>query len=192
MNRTVQDLVRRLRNLTRYKHRVCDDGDGYTDDFTGADYDGEYVLWTDVQELADEFDPPNKALKGVEKEAYLERVVVCLCGSTRFRTEIAEANRVATMAGKIVLAPGVFSHAGDPITDEDKVRLDRLHFEKIDMADEVLVVNPGGYIGEGALREIEYAERTRKPVNYTHNVAVERAAEGRPLEPLVRPLSTKG
>jgi hypothetical protein len=73
------------------------------------------------------------------------------------------------MAGKIVLAPGVFGHSGDPLTDEDKLRLDWLHLAKIDMADEVLVVNPGGYIGESTRREIEYAERTGKPVAYTHN-----------------------
>lgn len=101
-------------------------------------------------------------------------LVVCLCGSTRFRAEIAEANRRETMAGKIVLAPGVFGHSGDPLTDEDKARLDRLHFEKIDMADEVLVVNPEGYIGESTRREIEHATRTGKPVAYTHNNGVRR------------------
>ena len=103
----------------------------------------------------------------------MNALVVCLCGSTRFRAEIAEANRAATMAGKIVLAPGVFGHSGDPLTDEDKLLLDRLHMAKIDMADEVLVVNPGGYIGESTRREIEYAERTGKPVAYTHNAAGE-------------------
>ena len=106
----------------------------------------------------------------------MNALVVCLCGSTRFRAEIAEANRAATMAGKIVLAPGVFGHSGDPLTDEDKARLDRLHFEKIDMADEILVVNPGGYIGESTRREIEYATRNGKPVAYTHNTTGQRSA----------------
>lgn len=96
-------------------------------------------------------------------------IVVCLCGSTRFRDEFTEANRHETMAGKIVLAPGVFGHSGDPLTDGDKARLDRLHFEKINMADEVLVINPGGYIGESTRREIQYAEAIRVPVIYTHN-----------------------
>uniref|UniRef100_A0A6M3KXA9 DUF4406 domain-containing protein n=2 Tax=viral metagenome TaxID=1070528 RepID=A0A6M3KXA9_9ZZZZ len=96
-------------------------------------------------------------------------IVVCLCGSTRFRDEFSEANRAATLAGKIVLAPGVFGHASDPLTDEDKTRLDELHFRKIDMSDEVQVVNPGGYIGDSTRREIEYATRTGKPVAYTHN-----------------------
>lgn len=38
--------------------------------------------------------------------------------------------------------------------------------EQIDMADEIYVINVGGYIGESTRREIAYAERTRKKVNY--------------------------
>lgn len=90
--------------------------------------------------------------------------IICICGSTRFRDEMAEANRRLTLAGHIVLAPGVFAHSGDTITDEQKAALDSLHFRKIDLADEVLVVDPGGYIGESTSREIEYASRTGKPV----------------------------
>jgi hypothetical protein len=121
---------------------------------------------------------PNNGITVVttrQKERTVNALVVCLCGSTRFRSDIAEANRAATMAGKIVIAPGVFGHSGDPLTNEDKARLDRLHFEKIDMADEVLVVNPGGYIGESTRREIEYATMTGKPVAYTHNAELQRA-----------------
>jgi hypothetical protein len=71
------------------------------------------------------------------------------------------------MAGKIVLAPGVFGHFDDTLTPDDKVRLDALHLAKIHMADEVLVVNPEGYIGESCRREILYAESLGKPVSYT-------------------------
>ena len=99
--------------------------------------------------------------------------VVCLCGSTRFRDEFTEANRRETMAGRIVVAPGVFAHSGDPLTDDDKRRLDALHLRKIDMADSVLVINPGGYIGDSTRREIDYAMRTGKPVGYTHNISRE-------------------
>ncbi len=95
---------------------------------------------------------------------------MCLCGSTRFRDEFAETNRRETMAGHIVVAPGVFSHSGDPpLTDEDKRRLDELHLRKIDMASRVLVVNPGGYIGESTRREIAYAESAGKMILYTHD-----------------------
>lgn len=92
--------------------------------------------------------------------------VVCICGSTRFRSEMAEANLWLTLDGNIVVAPGVFMHDGDAITDKQKTALDRLHFRKIDLAQSIYVVNPDGYIGESTQREIAYAERTGKPVAY--------------------------
>jgi hypothetical protein len=98
--------------------------------------------------------------------------IVCICGSTRFRAEIACVNRQLTLEGKIVLAPGVFAHDGDALTEEEKERLDRLHLEKIDLADEVVVVDPGGYIGESTRKEIEYAARCKKPVTYTSGLVV--------------------
>lgn len=104
-------------------------------------------------------------------------IVVCLCGSTRFRDEFTDANRRETMAGRIVVAPGVFEHSGDPLTDENKHRLCELHFRKIDMADRVLVVNPGGYIGNSTRQEIAYAEAKGKPVSYTHNKSHEQREE---------------
>ncbi|MEV0890556.1 hypothetical protein [Promicromonospora sp. MEB111] len=94
--------------------------------------------------------------------------IVCLCGSTRFAQEFRAVNRDLTLAGTIVVAPGVFEHAGDRITDEQKAALDALHLAKIDLADRVLVVNPGGYVGESTRREIRYAHQTGKPVEYTH------------------------
>jgi len=97
--------------------------------------------------------------------------VVTICGSTRFRAAIAAANRELTLAGYIVLAPGVFAHAGDPITTADKQRLDRLHLTKIDLACWVLVVNPGGYIGDSTRREIAHADATGTPVRYLEPVA---------------------
>lgn len=93
--------------------------------------------------------------------------IVCLCGSTRSAEEFRAVNRDLTLAGAIVVAPGVFEHAGDQITDEQKAALGTLHFAKIDLADRVMVVNPGGYIGESTRREIRYAHQTGKPVEYT-------------------------
>lgn len=90
--------------------------------------------------------------------------IVTICGSTRFRAEIAEANRMLTLAGYLVLAPGVFAHDGDEITEQQKEELGKLHFKKIDLARGIYVVNPGGYIGESTRREIEYARRSGKGV----------------------------
>nr|WP_097874566.1 hypothetical protein [Streptomyces sp. ms184] len=78
--------------------------------------------------------------------------------------QMRRANRDLTFAGVIVVAPG---EADELITDEQKAALDALHLRKIDLADRVLVVNPGGYIGESTRREIAYAHATGKPVSFT-------------------------
>ncbi|TDU90926.1 hypothetical protein EV138_4527 [Kribbella voronezhensis] len=101
--------------------------------------------------------------------------IVCICGSTRFVDEMRAANRDLTFAGAIVVAPGVFPRAEDDeasesITDEQKTALGALHLRKIDLADRVLVVNPGGYIGESTSREIAYARATGKPISFTDPV----------------------
>ena len=41
-----------------------------------------------------------------------------------------------------------------------------MHKRKIDMADEIFVVNVGGYIGESTRSEIDYATANGKPVRY--------------------------
>ncbi|MFH8282542.1 hypothetical protein [Streptomyces antibioticus] len=99
--------------------------------------------------------------------------IVCICGSTRFVDEMSAANRELTFTGVIVVAPGVFPRAedheaGELITEEQKTALSALHLRKIDLADRVLVVNPGGYVGESTSREIAYARATGKPVSFTH------------------------
>lgn len=97
----------------------------------------------------------------------LERVV-CLCGSTRFKDEFMRVNRVLTLAGKIVLMPGVFGHAEDETepTPSEKAVLDRLHLNKIGLSSLVYVVDPGGYIGESTRKEIEFAEAQGVRVEY--------------------------
>lgn len=99
--------------------------------------------------------------------------IVCLCGSTRFYKEFTEANYRLTMAGRIVLSVGFYPHATQEmhgesvgITPEQKEALDQLHLRKIDLADEILVLNVDGYIGESTAREIDYAEKLDKPVRY--------------------------
>jgi hypothetical protein len=93
--------------------------------------------------------------------------IVCLCGSARFVEEMRAANRALTFAGVIVLAPG---EAGELISHEQKTLLDALHLRKIDLADRILVVNPGGYIGESTRTEVAYAHAAGKPVSFTDPV----------------------
>lgn len=89
--------------------------------------------------------------------------IVCLCGSTRFYEAFQRANYEETMAGHIVLSVGFFMHRpevqhgeGYGCTPEQKVKLDELHLRKIDLANESLILNVGGYIGESTQRELAY------------------------------------
>jgi hypothetical protein len=101
--------------------------------------------------------------------------IVCLCGSTRFKKEFEEANFNETVRnGRIVLSVGCYTHADKRcLTVLDKEILDELHKRKIDLADEVLVLNVGGYIGESTKNEIEYAESQGKPIRYLESLKAE-------------------
>lgn len=99
-------------------------------------------------------------------------IIVCLCGSKRFVEEFRYVNQRETLAGKIVLAPGCFQ--GDAVLEVlpgVKQCLDALHVHKIALADEILVVNVGGYIGESTRREIAYARQQGKRVRWLESGA---------------------
>ena len=80
---------------------------------------------------------------------------------------MAEQKRL-TLEGNIVISVGLFGHSGDgeAMKAETKEMLDDMHKRKIDLADEIFVVNPGGYIGSSTRSEIEYAHKTGKKVAY--------------------------
>ena len=92
--------------------------------------------------------------------------VVTLCGSTRFKDEFLRVQKKLTLKGYIVISVGLFGHSGDDEALDDGVKemLDEMHLAKIDMADEIFIVNPGGYIGKSTAREIAYARSHGKPV----------------------------
>ena len=94
--------------------------------------------------------------------------VITLCGSTRFKEEFLEAQKRLTLEGNIVISVGLFGHSGDNEvwTDGVKDMLDRQHLAKIDLADEIFVINVGGYIGDSTRREIAYAEFKGKSISY--------------------------
>ena len=94
--------------------------------------------------------------------------VVTLCGSTRFKNEFMEAQKRLTLKGCIVISVGLFGHSGDNEvwSEGTKEMLDDMHKRKIDMADEIFVINVGGYIGSSTRSEIEYALAHGKGVRY--------------------------
>ena len=97
--------------------------------------------------------------------------VITLCGSTRFKNEFLEAQKRLTLEGNVVITVGLFGHSGDDVvwTEGVKDMLDRQHLAKIDLADEIFVINVGGYIGDSTRREIAYAEFKGKTIKYMEN-----------------------
>lgn len=94
--------------------------------------------------------------------------VITLCGSTRFKEAFLHEQKRLTLEGNIVISVGLFGHSGDGEvwTEGTKAMLDDMHKRKIDMADEIFVINVNGYIGESTRSEIEYAISTGKAVRY--------------------------
>jgi hypothetical protein len=98
--------------------------------------------------------------------------IICLCGSTKFIEQFAIKTWELELEGSIVLGCtllpywycGVRDHFAEKIGV--KGQRDEHHLRKIDLADEVLVLNIGGYIGESTRNEIAYATAHGKPVNY--------------------------
>ena len=104
--------------------------------------------------------------------------VITLCGSTRFKDAFMQAQKKLTLEGNIVISVGLFGHSGDQevwegmsedTLTQTKIMLDDMHKRKIDMADEIFVINVGGYVGESTRSEIEYAQSTGKVVRYLEN-----------------------
>lgn len=100
----------------------------------------------------------------------LKPLVICLCGSTRFARIFNEIAVQLTIENKIVVRPEVVTYDSglDPqhVDLQLKRQLDELHRRKIDLSDEVLVVNVHGYVGSSTREEIRYARRTGKPVRW--------------------------
>ena len=101
--------------------------------------------------------------------------VITLCGSTKFKDEFLKAQKDLSLKGNIVISVGLFGHSGDSEVWENmdegtltktKEMLDDMHKRKIDMSDEIFVINVNGYIGDSTKSEIEYAIKTGKKVNY--------------------------
>ena len=100
---------------------------------------------------------------------------ITLCESTRFKEEFMMAQKRLTLEGSIVISVGLFGHSGDQevwdgmdegTLTKTKEMLDDMHKRKIDMADEIFVINVGGYIGDSTRSEIDYAIEHGKKVRY--------------------------
>lgn len=104
--------------------------------------------------------------------------VITLCGSTRFKDAFMKVQKELTLKGNIVISVGLFRHSDDNEVlegiDEDTLTnmLNDMHKRKIDMADEIYVINVDNYIGNSTKSEIEYAKQHNKKVNYMNSIDI--------------------
>lgn len=102
--------------------------------------------------------------------------IITLCGSTKFSNEYIKYNKDLSMAGAVVLSVGLFGHkTGLDMSGDIKKRLDKIHFQKIDMSDAIFVINKGGYIGLSTCDEILYAMANQKSVFFMEPVPKDKA-----------------
>ena len=93
--------------------------------------------------------------------------IITLCGSIKFKDEFLKVQEKLTLEGNIVFTPNFFNNIKkEEITKELKKMLDEMHKQKIDMSDEIYIINVGGYIGDSTKSEIEYAKSKGKKVSY--------------------------
>ena len=104
-------------------------------------------------------------------------MTVTICGSMRFIPEMLEWYEKLSLEGYLVYLPVFLGALGyrykrtqlkmivikvpfkANVYEEVKEMLQQLHFQKISESDFIFVVNPGGYIGEGTMAEIEFAKK---------------------------------
>ena len=97
--------------------------------------------------------------------------VITICGSGKFLDTMLQEEQRLTLAGYIVLMLGVKKTDVQRSHDLNQYKdmLDEMHLRKIDMADEVYIVDIDGYVGESTKNEIEYATIHGKPISYFSN-----------------------
>ncbi len=96
--------------------------------------------------------------------------IITLCGSIRFKEEFLKVQERLTLKGNIVFTPNFFNNFKGEISVEMKKMLDEMHRQKIDLSDEIYVINVDGYIGESTKSEIEYAIANGKKVKYLEEI----------------------
>ena len=100
--------------------------------------------------------------------------IITLCGSIKFKDEFMRVQEKLTLDGNIVLTPNFFNNIKkEDIDEKTKKMLDEMHKQKIDLSDEIYVINVGGYIGESTKNEIEYAKARGKEVSFMENKKTE-------------------
>jgi hypothetical protein len=97
------------------------------------------------------------------------RGIITLCGSTKFKEEFEEVNRILELNDWIVLTVASYYHCEEDDSlrswiEQNKKQLDNLHLVKIELSQAIVVIDVDGYIGESTRAEIQHARELEKPI----------------------------
>lgn len=107
--------------------------------------------------------------RGLVKDTYhrFKYPTIAIIGSTKFEKQFKTSAQYFQLLGYVVLTTFVYDGIkGIPVPKGVEDMFVELGCQRIDMADEVFVINVGGYIGESTSKEIEYAKSINKRVSY--------------------------
>ncbi len=93
--------------------------------------------------------------------------IITLCGSTKFKNEFRKVEAILALEGNIVLSLNFFEQSDNILlTKEQFSVLEKVHQRKLEMCDEVFVIDVNNYIGESTKNEIIFAQENNKPIRY--------------------------
>ena len=94
--------------------------------------------------------------------------IITVCGSLKFYKEMMDITEKMELEGNCMLVPiyNPSKPSKDDFTESEALMLDKMHKERIKLADAILVINVNNYIGESTKKEIEYAESLNKEIIY--------------------------
>ena len=92
------------------------------------------------------------------------RKIITICGSLKFKDDFLKVEQQLSSKNHIVLMPILLNEDIKDISDEKLKILKEIHLKKIDLSDEIFVINKNGYLGQSTKNEIEYAIKNNKKV----------------------------
>lgn len=93
--------------------------------------------------------------------------IITLCGSTKYKEEYLLVNKWLTLQGNIVISVSMFGQIDkEPLTENEKIILDEIHKKKIDIANEIFIIDVDKYIGNSTKSEVSYAELNQKNIRF--------------------------
>lgn len=91
--------------------------------------------------------------------------IITICGSLKYQNEMMSVAEKLALKGNCVLTP-VYPVSNNERTENQLKLLKEEHFKKIELSNEIMVVNVNNYIGDSTKLEIDYANKLNKKIAF--------------------------